>query len=95
MKTDIVSLARRVKVLVEKGDKAAEKAEQFYKAAGIHIKEIKGQSEDWEAIVREKCGIGRTRAFELMGIADGTTTVEEVRLRAANGPSDSTASAVR
>jgi hypothetical protein len=77
----VLTLARRVKVLIEKGDKAAEKAEQFYKAAGIHIKEIKEQSDDWETIVREQCGLGRSRAYELMAIADGKTTLEKVRDR--------------
>src|SRR5262249_48555803 len=75
----VETLVRRVKALIEKGDKAAEKAEQFYKSAGIHIKEIKQQSEDWETIVREQCGLGRSRAYELMAIADGRTTLEKVR----------------
>jgi hypothetical protein len=76
----VVNLARRIRALVEKGDRAAEKAEQFYKAAGIHIKEIKQkQSEHWETIVREQCGVGRSRAYELMAIADGKTTLEKVR----------------
>jgi hypothetical protein len=76
----VMSLARRIRALVEKGDRAAEKAEQFYKAAGIHIKEIKQkQSEHWETIVREQCGIGQSRAYELMAIADGRTTLEKVR----------------
>ena len=47
-------LVRRIKALVEKGDRAADKAEQFYKAAGIHIKEIKDKRpEDWESIRQE------------------------------------------
>ena len=75
----VMALTRRIKVLIEKGDRAAEKAEQFYTSAGIHIKEIKGQSEDWESIVRDKCGVGRSRAYELMAIADGKTTLEKVR----------------
>ena len=75
----VETLVRHVKALIEKGDKAAEKAEQFYKSAGIHIKEIKQQSEDWETIVREQCNIGRSRAYELMAIADGRTTLEKVR----------------
>ena len=76
----VLALARRVKVLIEKGDRAAEKAEQFYKAAGIHIRQIKEQSLDnWETVVREQCNIGRSRAYELMAIADGKTTLEKVR----------------
>ena len=76
----VLTLTRRINALVEKGDRAAEKAEQFYKAAGIHIKEIKQrQPEHWETIVRDKCGLGRSRAYELMAIADGKTTLEKVR----------------
>jgi hypothetical protein len=76
----VMALARRVKALVEKGDRAADKAEQFYKAAGIHIKEIKEQCPlNWEGIVQHRCGIGRSRAYELMAIADGRTTLEKVR----------------
>jgi hypothetical protein len=76
----VMTLTRRINALIEKGDRAAEKAEQFYKAAGIHIKEIKEkQPEHWESIVRDKCGLGRSRAYELMAIADGKTTLEKVR----------------
>ena len=72
-------LARRVKALIERADKAADKAEQFYKSAGLTIKEIKEKFPNWEAIVRDECGIGRSRAYELMAIADGRTTLEKVR----------------
>jgi hypothetical protein len=76
----VMGLARRVRALIEKGDKAAEKAEQFYKAAGIHIKEIKEQCpQSWEGVVQRECDIGRSRAYELMAIADGRTTLEKVR----------------
>src|SRR5262249_27220023 len=78
----LVNLARRVKALIDKGDRAAEKAEQFYKSAGIHIKEIKDQSDDWETIIRQECDIGRSRAYELMAIADGKTTLKKVRAAA-------------
>jgi hypothetical protein len=78
----VLTLTRRVKALIEKGDRAADKAEQFYKAAGIHIKEIKDKRpEDWESIIREVCDVGRSRAYELMAIADGKTTLEKVRDR--------------
>jgi hypothetical protein len=73
-------LVRRLKVLIEKGDKAAEKAEQFYKSAGLTIKEIKEKFPDnWEAIVRDECGIGRSRAYELISIADGRATLASIR----------------
>jgi hypothetical protein len=83
IQAQVLTLARRIKALIEKGDKAAEKAEQFYKSAGIHIKEIKQkESEHWETIVREQCGLGRSRAYELIAIADGRTTLEKVRAAA-------------
>jgi hypothetical protein len=73
-------LARRVKALIEKADKAADKAEQFYKSAGLTIKEIKEKyPDDWEAIVRDECGIGRSRAYELISIADGKANLAMIR----------------
>jgi len=72
-------LARRVKALIEKADKAADKAEQFYKSAGLTIKEIKEKYPNWEAIVRDECGIGRSRAYELISIADGRSTLAMIR----------------
>jgi hypothetical protein len=79
-------LALTIKTLLEKGDKAAEKAEQFYIAAGQHLKTLKSQHDDaggtwaqWESLLRDKIGIGKSRASELMQIADGRKTVESVR----------------
>jgi hypothetical protein len=73
-------LARKIKVLLEKGDRAADKAQQFYVAAGQHLKELKAQwPNEWEQIVREQCNLGRSRAYEIMAIADGRTTVEKIR----------------
>ena len=47
---------------------------------GGHILAIKAaEPNDWEAIVKARCGISRSRAYELMAIADGTKTVEQNR----------------
>jgi hypothetical protein len=47
---------------------------------GGHIAAIKAaEPNDWEAIVKARCGISRSRAYELMAIADGTKTVEQNR----------------
>jgi hypothetical protein len=47
---------------------------------GGHVLAIKAAApNDWEEIVRARCGISRSRAFELMRIADGTKTVEQTR----------------
>jgi hypothetical protein len=90
MTTSEPQLYRTIKVLIEKGDKAKEKANQFYTAAGQHLKTLRAAHKDrggswveWEALVKEKCGIGKSRASELMQIADGTKTVNGVRDRAA------------
>jgi hypothetical protein len=74
---------RAVKAHIAKGDKAKEKAEQHYIAAGQYLAELKaahtGTWAEWEAKVKEKAGIGKSRASELMQIADGRKTVTEVR----------------
>jgi hypothetical protein len=76
-------LVRIIRTLIEKGDKAAAKSEQFYIAAGQHLKTLKEQHTGtwagWETLLKERCGIGKSRASELMRIADGTKTVEQVR----------------
>jgi hypothetical protein len=47
---------------------------------GGHILAIKAAApNDWEAIVKTRCGISRSRAYELMAIADGTKTTEQTR----------------
>ena len=77
------ALTKTIKVLVEKGDHAKEKAEQFYKAAGLHLITLRQKHEgtwaEWERLVRKKCGLGKSRASELMRIAGGHTSVAEVR----------------
>jgi hypothetical protein len=76
---------RAVKAHIAKGDKAKDKAEQHYIAAGQHLAALKaehtGSWAEWEALVKERAGIGKSRASELMQIADGTKTVEQVRER--------------
>jgi hypothetical protein len=76
-------LIKTIRTHIEKGDKAAEKADQHYIAAGQHLKTLKAQHngpwKEWEALLKDKVGIGKTRASELMAIADGRTTIEEVR----------------
>jgi hypothetical protein len=77
---------KAVKAHVAKGDKAKDKAEQHYIAAGQHLAALKAQHDEeggtwaqWEVKVKEKAGIGKSRASELMQIASGTKTVEQVR----------------
>ena len=75
-------LIKTIKAHIAKGDKAADKAEQHYIAAGQHLKTLKaehaGSWSEWEELLR-RVGIGKSRASELMAIADGTKTLAEVR----------------
>jgi hypothetical protein len=80
---DQEQLVKTIKAPIAKGDKAAEKANDHYIAAGQHLKTLKAEHDgnwaDWEELLKTKIGIGKSRASELMQIADGTKTVEQVR----------------
>ena len=80
---DQEQLIKTIKTLVEKSDKAATKAEQFRIAAGQHLKTLKvqhtGTWAEWEELLKTKVKISTGRASELMQIADGRKTVEQVR----------------
>jgi hypothetical protein len=72
-----------IKALIAKGEKAAAKAEQFFIAAGQHLKTLKdnhaGSWAEWELLLKERVKISTGRASELMQIADGRKTVAQVR----------------
>jgi hypothetical protein len=76
-------LVGAIKAHIAKADKAAEKAEQHYIAAGQHLKTLKanhaGSWADWETLLKDRVRISTGRASELMQIADGRQTVESVR----------------
>lgn len=89
--SDADALVREIKVLISKGDKAKVKAEDFYIAAGLHLKTLKAKHDkgggswvEWEQFVKAEVGIGRSRASELMQIADGRKTLEEVNTNKEN-----------
>jgi hypothetical protein len=66
------TIAKTIRVLIQKGDQAADKAEQFYKAAGYHLKKLQANKPvgiTWEEHVKKYCGIGIRRAQELIAIA--------------------------
>ena len=79
-----VQLICAIKAHIEKGDKAKGKAEEHYIAAGQYLKQLKGGHSQAEflKIVQEKIGLGKTRTYELLAIADGTKTVEQTRAEA-------------
>jgi hypothetical protein len=66
-----------VKAHLAKGDKARDKAHQHYGAAGNWLNWLKakhdsrgGTWDQWVELLRDKVGIGKSRASELMQIAD-------------------------
>jgi hypothetical protein len=75
---DTVALhVRAINYLITRLKEVTDEAE---KHVGAHILAIKAaEPNKWEGIVQTRCGISRSRAFELMRIADGTKTVEQTR----------------
>src|SRR5262249_37317568 len=76
----VTSLCKTIKALITKGDHATKKAEQFYVAAGKHLAELKERCPgEWLEHAKQKIGIGRSRAYEIMAIGTGAITIEQVR----------------
>jgi hypothetical protein len=76
----VTTLCKTIETLISKGDHAAKKADQFYTAAGQHLAELKERCPDeWLQYAKEKIGISRSRAYELMQIGDGKRTLVQVR----------------
>jgi hypothetical protein len=80
-------LIKTIKAHIERGDKAKDKADQHSMAAGLHLKELKaahtGNWAEWEELLKTRIGIGKSRASELMQIADGRKTVDSNRAETA------------
>ena len=77
------SLVRYIKAHVRKGDQAKNKSDQHYIAAGRYLITLKVSYapswEAWEDLLRIKVGLSTGRASELMQIADGRKSVQEIR----------------
>jgi len=78
------TLGATIRAHVTKGDASIEKAEQHYKAAGIHLMEAKERVKrtanlTWPAFLNAHCSIRRSRADELIAIAEGKTSLAELR----------------
>ena len=62
---------RSINAVVERLDKAEGKVDQYYRTISQHIAAIKrAKPDDWKEIVKTQCKLGRTRAFELLAIAE-------------------------
>lgn len=80
LSTNITQHCRAINALVTKLDHAERKVDEYQRAIGQHIAAIKkARPDDWEDIVKAECKLGRSRAYELLAIADGRKTVEQTR----------------
>jgi len=63
--------------------KLEEITDELEEAVGGHILAIKrAEPNNWEKIVKVKCGLSRSRAYQLMRIADGTKSSEQSKREA-------------
>jgi hypothetical protein len=77
---DLDTHVRAIKELLVKLGEISFEAEEIQREIGERIRTIKLATPcNWEAIVKTRCGISRSRAYELMGIAEGVTTTAQVR----------------
>jgi hypothetical protein len=78
--TSVTEHVRAIKALIPKLEHVIRKADEYYRAIGAHLIAIKkARPHDWETIVRERCDLGRSRSYELMSVAAGTKTVEQLQ----------------
>lgn len=78
----VPALCKTIRALIDKGDHAAEKAEQFYVAAGIRLRELrerKPAGTAWPEYVKAKVGLSKSRSNELIALADGRATLADQR----------------
>jgi hypothetical protein len=81
---------QQLRRLSRRASKAKKKSEQYFISAGQHLKLLKAKHDeaggswaDWEVKVKDRVGIGRSRASELMQIADGRKTEQETKAASA------------
>jgi hypothetical protein len=79
----LTTLACTIKASIAAGDKAADKAEQHYKAAGLYLAEAKQivsrTKQTWPAFCIAECGVGRRRADQYIELAEGRTSLVKMR----------------
>ena len=72
------TLGRDIVARIEAGDKSTDRADQLYRSAGLQLIEARSRVPDFSAFLRDHCnGLSRSRAYELIAIAEGKAT--EVR----------------
>jgi hypothetical protein len=83
----LATLSGLVKASLAAGDKAFDKAEQHFKAAGLYLIEarerlpIEQPGKRFTAYIVGECRMQTSRAYELIAIAEGRLTLEEIRAK--------------
>jgi hypothetical protein len=73
-----------INALVDKLEHAERKVDEYQRAIGQHIAAVKeARPDDWQKVIEVECKLKRSRAYELLAIADGRKTVEQVRAEVA------------
>jgi hypothetical protein len=81
---DAAGLCKKINICIEKAETAAKKAGQFYTSAAIYIRDLQAKfPKTWQLLLKERCGFGRSRAYEILAIADGRKTAEGIRAETA------------
>jgi hypothetical protein len=81
------TLGGLAKANIALGDKSLDKAEQHYKSAGLHLLEVRRRLPIerpglmFTGFIKNVCGLGLSRAYECIRIAEGKTSTEEIRAR--------------
>jgi len=84
--TPLAQLGGEIKARVEAADKSLGRAEDLYRSAGVMLMEAKERVKatkglTWPGWLRDNVVIGPRRADDLIMIAEGRTTLEELRVR--------------
>jgi hypothetical protein len=80
---DLQILGKDIVARIEAGDTAKAKADDHYKAAGLQLIEAqKLVGKKFQAFLKDHCNrLRKSRAYELIKIAKGKTTTQEVRAK--------------
>ena len=77
---DVARACSAINALSTKLEHTQKKAEQYQVSIGQHIEAIKkAQPKKWQQIIAKECRIKKTRAYELLRIARGNKTAEQIR----------------
>jgi hypothetical protein len=78
---ELAELGEEIAADIAAGDAAKEEAEHHYRCAGINLVGAKKQAANFEAFLHQH-GISKSRAYELIAIAEGRSTPKDIREKA-------------